>query len=148
MRRWWPLKHQDSKPTRICSYSLILSAQGRRNKYQFYSLWLYLIRAWTHNLLHLRQPSTSLHHRCGSTLYIVVLEFSNWAIVVNTNNIYSYMMVTTSYIWWEDDDLFVLRPILYRASTLEQHYPSTCRHVALLGHIILVPSQPVFALSP
>ena len=34
----------------------------------------------------------------------------------------------------------------YSASSLKQQ--STDRHVALLGHIILIPSQPVFALSP
>ena len=34
----------------------------------------------------------------------------------------------------------------YRASSLKQQ--SADRHVTLLGHIILIPSQPVFALSP
>jgi hypothetical protein len=34
----------------------------------------------------------------------------------------------------------------YSASSLKQQ--SVERHVALLGHIILIPSQPVFALSP
>ena len=34
----------------------------------------------------------------------------------------------------------------YCASTLKQH--SADRHVATLGHIILIPTQPVFALSP
>ena len=34
----------------------------------------------------------------------------------------------------------------YCASTLKQH--SADRHVAPLGHIILIPTQPVFALSP
>ena len=35
---------------------------------------------------------------------------------------------------------------LYSASSLK--YQSTGRHVAPLGHIILIPSKPVFALSP
>jgi hypothetical protein len=35
---------------------------------------------------------------------------------------------------------------LYSASLLKQQ--SAGRHVAPLGHIILIPSQPVFALSP
>jgi hypothetical protein len=35
---------------------------------------------------------------------------------------------------------------LYSANSLLQH--SADRHVAPLGHIILIPSQPVFALSP
>jgi hypothetical protein len=34
----------------------------------------------------------------------------------------------------------------YSVSSLKQH--SADRHVAPLGHIILIPSQPVFALSP
>jgi hypothetical protein len=34
----------------------------------------------------------------------------------------------------------------YSANSLKQH--STGRHVAPLGHIILIPSQPVFALFP
>ena len=34
----------------------------------------------------------------------------------------------------------------YSASSMKQ--PSVGRHVVLLGHIILIPSQPVFALSP
>jgi len=34
----------------------------------------------------------------------------------------------------------------YSASSLKQQ--STGRHVAPLGHIILIPRQPVFALSP
>jgi len=35
---------------------------------------------------------------------------------------------------------------LYSASSLKQQ--SAGRHVAPLGHIILIPRQPVFALSP
>jgi len=34
----------------------------------------------------------------------------------------------------------------YSASSLK--HQSACRHVAPLGHIILIPSQPVFALTP
>jgi hypothetical protein len=34
----------------------------------------------------------------------------------------------------------------YSDSSLKQQ--SACKHVAPLGHIILIPSQPVFALSP
>jgi hypothetical protein len=34
----------------------------------------------------------------------------------------------------------------YSASSLKQQ--SAVRHVALLGHIILIPSKPVFVLSP
>jgi len=52
----------------------------------------------------------------------------------------------------EDDDEvhFVLDQYaeldFYSASSLKQQ--SASRHVAPIGHIILIPSQPVFALSP
>ena len=52
---------------------------------------------------------------------------------------------------WEDDKIrFVLHKHaeldLYNASSLKQQ--SGGRHVAQLGHIILIPSQPVFTYSP
>jgi hypothetical protein len=52
---------------------------------------------------------------------------------------------------WNDDEVhFVLDQDaeldFYSASSLKQQ--SADRHVATLGHIILIPSQPVFALSP
>jgi hypothetical protein len=52
---------------------------------------------------------------------------------------------------WDDDEVrFVLvqhaELDLYSASSLKQQ--SAGRNVAPLGHIILIPSQPVFALSP
>ena len=52
---------------------------------------------------------------------------------------------------WDDDEArFVLDPHtqldLHSASSLKQQ--SVGRHVAPLGHIIIMPSQPVFALSP
>ena len=65
---------------------------------------------------------------------------------------------STAITWWEqvnfqwDDDevSFVLdqQPELdlYSASSLKQQ--SADRHVAPLGHIILIPSQPDFAISP
>jgi hypothetical protein len=40
----------------------------------------------------------------------------------------------------------MLSLVFYSASSLKQQ--SAGRHVAPLGHIILIPSQPVFALSP
>ena len=51
---------------------------------------------------------------------------------------------------WDDDEVrFVLDQDaeldFYSASSLKQQ--SAGRHVALLGHIILIQSQPVFALS-
>jgi hypothetical protein len=52
---------------------------------------------------------------------------------------------------WDDDEVrFVLDQHaeldFYSASSLKQQ--STGRHVTPLGHIILIPSQPVFALTP
>jgi hypothetical protein len=65
----------------------------------------------------------------------------------------SYIMegTCTSYIQWNDDDVrFVLdqhtKLDFYSASSLKQQ--SAGRHVAPLRHIILILSQPVFALSP
>ena len=48
---------------------------------------------------------------------------------------------------WDDDEVrFVLELDFYSANSLKQQ--SADRHAAPLGHIILIPSQPVFALSP
>ena len=52
---------------------------------------------------------------------------------------------------WDDDEVhFVLDQHaeldFYSACSLKQQ--SAGRHVAPLGHIIMIPSQPVFALSP
>jgi hypothetical protein len=51
---------------------------------------------------------------------------------------------------WDDDEVrFVLDQHIeldvYSASSLKQQ--SAGRHIAPLGHIILIPNQPVFALS-
>jgi hypothetical protein len=61
----------------------------------------------------------------------------------------SIIMVGTSYIQWDDDEFhFVLDQHaeldFYSASSLKQQ--SAGRHVAPLGHIILI-EPPVFALS-
>ena len=60
-------------------------------------------------------------------------------------------MASTSYTHWNDDDVcFVLGQHaeldLYSASSLKQQYAYS--HVAPLGHILLIPNQPVFALTP
>ena len=52
---------------------------------------------------------------------------------------------------WNDEEVrFVLEQHteldFYSAGSLKQQ--SIDRHVAPLGHVILIPSQPVFALSP
>jgi hypothetical protein len=62
----------------------------------------------------------------------------------------SHIMVRTSYFQRNDDVRFVLDQHaeldFYSSSSLKQQ--SAGRHVAPLGHIILIPSQPVFALTP
>ena len=63
----------------------------------------------------------------------------------------SYIVVRTSYIWWDGDEVrFVLdQPAyldLYSASPLNQQ--SAGRNIGPLRHIILIPSQPIFALTP
>jgi hypothetical protein len=60
-------------------------------------------------------------------------------------------MARTNYFQWDDDEVrFVLDQNaeldFYIASSLKKQ--SAGRHVAPLGHIILIPSQPVCALSP
>ena len=56
-------------------------------------------------------------------------------------------------VQWDDDEVNFVQDqhtelALYSASSLKQQSP--CRHVAVapLGHIILIQSQPIFALSP
>ena len=64
----------------------------------------------------------------------------------------SYIMARTIYFQWDDDDevCFVLDQHaaldFYSASSLKQQ--SAEIHVAQLRHIILILSQPFFALSP
>ena len=63
---------------------------------------------------------------------------------------FSYYKVTTSYMRWDDDDVhFVLDTHawldVYSASLLKQQ--SAVRYVVLLGHIMLILSQPVFVLT-
>ena len=60
-------------------------------------------------------------------------------------------MARTSDIQKDDDDVCLLLDQhaeldFHSASSLKQQ--SAGRHIAPIGHIILIPSQPVFALSP
>ena len=61
-----------------------------------------------------------------------------------------YIMARTNYNECNDDVHFVLdhhaELDLHSGISLEQQ--SAGRHLAPLGHIILIPSQPIFALSP
>ena len=55
--------------------------------------------------------------------------------------IFNEKMMGSAFILNQHDKLF-----FYSASALKQQ--SADRHVASLGYIILIPSQPIFALSP
>jgi len=66
-----------------------------------------------------------------------------------TQQFISYIMEVN--FQWDDDEVrFVLDQHaeldFYSASSLKQQ--SADRHVAPLGHIILIPNQPVFTISP
>ena len=69
-----------------------------------------------------------------------------------SNHVTQYLKfsITVNYQWDDDEVRFVpdqhAEFDFYSASSLKQQ--SAGRHVAPLGHIILIPSQPVFALSP
>ena len=72
-------------------------------------------------------------------------------LLLQMSNIFSYFMVRTSYIHRNDDDVSFVQDQhaeldFYNASSLKK--PSVGRHVAPLRQIILIPSQPVFALIP
>jgi hypothetical protein len=47
--------YPDSEPNSLCSYSLMLRALRRCNKYQFYSLWFDPIGTRAHDLPHWRR---------------------------------------------------------------------------------------------
>jgi hypothetical protein len=58
----------------------------------------------------------------------------------------SFAFVAKSNLTKQINDGVSLQMDFYSANSLKQQ--SANRHVAPLGHIILIPSQPVFALSP
>jgi hypothetical protein len=71
---------------------------------------------------------------------IVSHQFSNFSAISSREQVY---------FQWDDDEVrFVLDQHaeldFYRASSLKQQFAG--RHVTRLGHIILIPSQPVFDL--
>jgi len=72
---------------------------------------------------------------------VVLHQFSNFSAISRREQV--------NFQWNDDEVRFVLvqhaELDFYSASSLKQ---SMGRHVAPLGHIILIPSQPVFALSP
>jgi hypothetical protein len=80
-----------------------------------------------------------------------MMQVSEW-LLFNTNSASSQLYRGENNDFQGDDDKvsFVLDQHVdldfYRASSLKQQ--SAGRHIAPLGHIIPIPSRPVFALSP
>ena len=85
-----------------------------------------------------------------------VLKLSNvndWVIVV-LHQVKQFFIISwkeqVTFRWDDDEVRFVLDQHIwldfYSANSLRQH--SADRHVAPLGHIIPIPRQPAFALSP
>ena len=82
------------------------------------------------------------------------LPFFKWVsdrCLTPNEKLISYIITRTSYIQWNDDHVrFVLNQHAlidrYIACSLTEQ--STGRHVALLWHIMLIPTQPVFIFTP
>jgi hypothetical protein len=72
--------------------------------------------------------------------------------LIPTQQFFSYIMRVQVNCQWDDYEARLLLnqhaqlDIVYSASSLRQQ--SADRHVALLGHTIVIPSQPTFVLSP
>ena len=77
---------------------------------------------------------------------------SEWLLFNANSAIFQLLWEQVNFQWDDDEFRFVLiitknvELDFYSASSLKQQ--SADRHVAPLGHIILITSQPVFALSP
>jgi hypothetical protein len=89
-------------------------------------------------------------------LVVVIKRMINWEWVSNCCLTHSQNFLAISWreqvnFQWDDDEVrFGIDQLAQldfnSASSLKQQSPG--RHVAPLGHIILIPRQPVFALSP
>jgi hypothetical protein len=80
-----------------------------------------------------------------------IFEWVSDCCLTTIHQFFSYIMARTSSFsmrWWRVRFVLDQHAELdfYSTSLLKQQ--SVGRHVAPLGHIILIPSQPVFALSP
>jgi hypothetical protein len=91
--------------------------------------------------------------RRGICTFVHRFSESEWVIVVQCqfSNFSAISLQDQVNFQWDDDEVhFVLDQHaeldFYSASSLKQQFAD--RHVPPLGHIILIPSQPVFALSP
>jgi hypothetical protein len=91
------------------------------------------------------------HHFLQYIIFRVSVKGVSDCCLTPTHQFFSYIMAKKVNFQWDDDEvLFVIDQHayldFYSASCLEQQ--SADKHVAPLGHIILILSQPVFALSP
>jgi hypothetical protein len=76
---------------------------------------------------------------------------SEWLLFNDNSAIFQLHVYHLVNFQWDDDEVRLVLDQdaeleFYTASSLKQQ--SVGRHVAPLGHIILIPSQPVFALTP
>jgi hypothetical protein len=97
------------------------------------------------------EPTRSWGMKTENRLVNIVCS-CGWLLFKNKHFV-GYIMAITCYtsIRWDDDGCpLCTKPIrrvhFYSANSLKQQ--SADRHVASLGHIILIPSQPIFALTP
>ena len=77
------------------------------------------------------------------TLLKLLKEWVRDCCLMPNEQIFRYIMARTSYIRWEDDAVSLITCLV--VSPKQQ---SVCRHVAPLRHIYIIPSQPIFALTP
>jgi hypothetical protein len=76
-------------------------------------------------------------------------QYSEWVLFIPNFSVISWREQVS--FQWDDDEVHFVQDQhaeldFYSASSLKQQ--SAGRHVVPLGHIILIPSRPVFALSP
>ena len=97
---------------------------------------------WNFRELNYPLLSVSTFDWLSEWVIVPYCKFSNFSAILWREQV--------NYQWDDDEVRFVLDEHaeldLHSASSLKQQ--SVDRHVAPLGHIIIMPSQPVFALSP
>ena len=76
-------------------------------------------------------------------------QYSEWVLFIPNFSVISWREQVS--FQWDDDEVHFVQDQhaeldFYSASSLKQQ--SAGKHVVPLGHIILIPSRPVFALSP
>ena len=105
----------------------------------------------THSLTH--YLFVLLEQSCEINMHVYFRHQSEWVsdcCLMPIQHFFIYIIAKTSYIWWYDVDVcFVLDHLDFYSATcssLKQQFEG--RHVVPLGHISLITSKPVFALSP